>query len=809
METSVKLFEKRRCHSRESGNPGFWSRVKRSFHSKSLDSRFRGNDNLRVLQSLILTLVLIVAHSAFAQALKPGEWRTYTSMRQVQALALSSDSIHAWAVTSGGAFRVNVRDVTEPIFALRTTDGLTENDLTAVASDNNGNVFFGGRTGGFDVLNESTGTVRQLGSDIRNSGYPIKTINSIAVSGDTIYLATGYGLSVFISGNPGYFGTTINHLGSFPLQDSIRQVVLAGGYIYAAMQEGLAYAPVASDLSNGNNWTTLPDSVPILALAVFNETIYAGTTRGLFALSADRQTYTTTGFPNTVSIDRLVTSSDSLFVLDGSGTVYSTHDLQHFAVQSPDSIVGSTVTAILPAPYIPLVLGSSANGVAFYSGDILHTNLFPEGPVTNYVFDLHFSSSTDRLYGVNLSDGFELFQPNDDSWQTYVSGVDVPNSNYQHVFYDSIRNVTWLSTHGDGLFRVKDLGSIAPVWTDINDQNGGLPITIKPHYIVAGAGALTASSAFMITTWAQGLNGLSITSDGTSFTNYRLALTSSDPGGLGQSFGCVTQDQDGNFWVGTERNITPSPYGVFWVRASDHAFGSIQGGSGSQLSSPVVNAILTDQDDGIWCGTEGGVQIISNPYAVDSDPNPQFFIRTVPLLTGQIVHTMAVDGVGNKWIGTENGIFVVSPDGSGSITQYTTGNSPLVDNIINAIAIDTKRGEAYAATPSGISRFSTIFKQGNPDYSTIRVYPNPVVQSSDYAPPIYIEGLVAGSTVKVFTLNGKLIATINGTTLGSTVVWSGRDDLGRQVPSGMYLVSATSPQSGGNGEAKVVIVRKP
>ena len=170
---------------------------------------------------------------------------------------------------------------------------------------------------------------------------------------------------------------------------------------------------------------------------------------------------------------------------------------------------------------------------------------------------------------------------------------------------------------------------------------------------------------------------------------------------------------------------------------------------------------------------------------------------------------MAVDGVGNKWIGTENGIFVVSPDGSDSVARYTTDNSPLVDNIINSIAIDTRRGEAYAATPSGISRFSIIFKQGNPDYSNIRVYPNPVVQSSDNAPTIYIDGLVAGSTVKIFTLNGKLVGTINGAAYGSTVQWSGRDERGRQLPSGMYLVSATSPQSGEKGEAKLVIIRKP
>jgi hypothetical protein len=165
--------------------------------------------------------------------------------------------------------------------------------------------------------------------------------------------------------------------------------------------------------------------------------------------------------------------------------------------------------------------------------------------------------------------------------------------------------------------------------------------------------------------------------------------------------------------------------------------------------------------------------------------------------------------VGNKWVGTDNGIFVVSPDGSDSVAHFTAKNSPLVDDRVVSIAIDPTRGEAYAGTPSGISRFSTIFKRGQPDYTGIHVFPNPVVQTAEISPKVYIDGLVAGSTVQIFSIAGKLITTIDGTQLGSTVTWNGRDAIGRQVPSGLYLVSATSPQASGNGEAKVVIVRKP
>ena len=328
------------------------------------------------------------------------------------------------------------------------------------------------------------------------------------------------------------------------------------------------------------------------------------------------------------------------------------------------------------------------------------------------------------------------------------------------------------------------------------------------NFIVSSGMMIDASNNFVVTCWAGNGKGLCISNDGVNFTDEPLTLSD-----LQQPWGCVTQDLNGNYWVGTEPNGEPISIGVYWYNPSNRTFGVIRGGSGGNLGPAIdgteyVNAILTDQDDGIWCGTEGGIEILSNPETI-LQPIPQYSFRTVQFTTNQIVHSMAVDGVGNKWIGTENGIFVVSPDGSDSIAHFTAENSPLVSDVVMSIAIDPTRGEAYAGTPSGISRFSTIFKRGQPDYSSIRVFPNPVVQSAEVSPTVYIDGLVAGSTVQIFSLAGKLITTIDGSQLGSTVTWNGRDALGHQVPSGMYLVSATSPQAGSNGEAKVVIVRKP
>jgi flagellar hook assembly protein FlgD len=71
-----------------------------------------------------------------------------------------------------------------------------------------------------------------------------------------------------------------------------------------------------------------------------------------------------------------------------------------------------------------------------------------------------------------------------------------------------------------------------------------------------------------------------------------------------------------------------------------------------------------------------------------------------------------------------------------------------------------------------------------------------------------ITGLVNSSTVKIYSISGRLIKTIDGTLLGSTVTWDGKDENGKDLASGVYLVSATSALAEESGQTKFVLVRK-
>ncbi len=755
---------------------------------------------MRISRSFLFFVAMVIPFAVSAQTLKPEQWRTYTSMRSAMDVALASDSVHVWAATGGGAFEADVRTA-QVTLALRTTDGLSENDLTSVAADDSGNIYFGAGGGGFDVYHTATGTIDQLGSDIRSASYTNKAINGITISGDTIYLATGYGLSVYIvqSGGVGYFGYTATQIANLPTEDSLRQIISDGSYVYGAAHEGVVFAKAGSDLHNSHNWTLIPDTGgSVRALVNYHGKVYAGAENGLFEVSIGQGTLLPVSSAPQLAINRLIVAHDSLILLDESGTLHATSDLVTFSSQP----INDSVQAITPDFRGGVVLALIGHGLSIPLNGSLVTNLFPAGPIANSLEYLSFSPASDALYVANGKSGFGVFHPSTDTWNDFLPRVS--NQECIAIFYDSIRNVVWLGTYGSPLYRIQGLETDSPVWYPVDSTK--IP-AFSGSYIMTDGMMLDQSGNLVVTTWAGNSKGLSISRDGTNFQNYALLASGTE------AWGPVTQDFSGNYWVGSRYGGILATSGLFWLRASDFSYGLIPGGSSGSLGTPTegtedINALITDQDGAVWCGTNAGIEIVSNPDAIDQ-PNPVFSIRSVPFVATQIINGIAVDGVGNKWIATNNGIFVVSPDGADSVARFTKENSPLVDDVVTAITIDPTRGEAYAGTPSGISRFSTIFKQGNPDYTHIRVYPNPVVQTGEGSPTVYIDGLVAGSTVQIFSLGGQLINTINGTALGSTVTWNGLDALGREVPSGMYLISATSPQTGNNGEAKVVIVRRP
>ncbi|MCS7037849.1 MAG: hypothetical protein NZM41_14370 [Saprospiraceae bacterium] len=232
----------------------------------------------------------------------------------------------------------------------------------------------------------------------------------------------------------------------------------------------------------------------------------------------------------------------------------------------------------------------------------------------------------------------------------------------------------------------------------------------------------------------------------------------------------------------------------------------------SVLPTNTVNCVAVDLDGDVWVGTLQGIvsfQCGANAFR-DICRGTRRIVNVDGfngyLLENESVQTIAVDGANRKWVGTTNGIFVLSPSGDAQIARFTATNSPLLDNNIRDIAIDHTTGEVWIATNKGILSYRAEATQGGPTHSDKPyAYPNPV--RPDYDGPIAIYGLARDANVKITDVAGNLV--YEGRAAGGQAIWNGRDYLGRRVASGVYTVFATSTRSLENPEgvvAKIVIL---
>lgn len=215
----------------------------------------------------------------------------------------------------------------------------------------------------------------------------------------------------------------------------------------------------------------------------------------------------------------------------------------------------------------------------------------------------------------------------------------------------------------------------------------------------------------------------------------------------------------------------------------------------SNLPTNITNCIAVDLDGDVWIGTSQGIVIFECGSSV-FDPQCLGTLRVVELdgfgaylLATQEIQTIAVDGANRKWIGTRNGVFVLSPTGEEQIARFTTENSPLFDNNITDIAINPENGEVFIGTDKGVISYqSEAVAGGRLNKANVEVFPNPV--RPEYTGPIAIRGLARDANVKITDVNGKLVYETQA--LGGQAIWDGRDYNGRRAATGVYLVFSTT-----------------
>ena len=231
---------------------------------------------------------------------------------------------------------------------------------------------------------------------------------------------------------------------------------------------------------------------------------------------------------------------------------------------------------------------------------------------------------------------------------------------------------------------------------------------------------------------------------------------------------------------------------------------------GTSYSPNEYYCMAEDFDGRIWCGTDYGLFVIND---AESFLDEDFRFEQVKiarndgsgladyLLNGAIISCITVDGANRKWIGTNNnGLYLVSADGTEMIHHFMTDNSPLLHNNIKSIAVNPVSGEVMVGTEMGLCSYMSNATEAAEqlEKSNVLAYPNPV--RSDYTGPIAVKGLTMDAEVKILSTTGQLVWS--GISNGGTFTWNGCNKSGRRVASGVYHVVAN------NAEGKKTIVTR-
>lgn len=379
-----------------------------------------------------------------------------------------------------------------------------------------------------------------------------------------------------------------------------------------------------------------------------------------------------------------------------------------------------------------------------------------------------------------------------------VNSVDVDPLDPNHVFAGA---KSGLYEFQNGKF-IKHYNSENSLITSFNN-------TSKNYQLITSVKFDTDGNLWMLNSQSPSNQSLiEYTKDGKWVSHHKPELYN-----LG-SLECLMQDSRGLLWFVNNHHELPSIYCYQASTDQLNKYSSFVNEDGATLSPVFVRYVTEDKNQDIWIGTNIGPLLL---YKKDITSDTPIFTQVkVPrndgtnyadyLLSGVDISCIAIDGSNRKWFGTNgNGIYVISNDCLTQIYHFTTNNSNLLSNNIEAIAINEQTGEVFAGTDKGLCSYMSDASSPNNEMTKDNVwaYPNPV--KPDYTGLITITGLSFDADIKIVTTNGILIN--QGRSNGGTYTWNGKDLKGQKVASGIYMVETATSDGSKGTVCKIAIVK--
>ncbi|WP_347157248.1 two-component regulator propeller domain-containing protein [Pontibacter chitinilyticus] len=756
--------------------------------------------------ALWLWLLMWVSLSEAQSHLPIGDWQLHVPYRRGRAVAYAGDKVYLAA--QQGLFYYDKEF--NAVKAVTKADGLQEQQVSAIQYDEGtGTLVIAYTNSRIDLLHDA---ILSPLNDIYRKAIPgDKAINQIYTYNKLAYLSCSFGVVVLdlqkrevreSYANLGAGGATLNVLAT----------AIRGDSIFLATAAGVWAAPTAgANLQDFRSWKDVSNGMPgqVNSLAVFGEQLYAGTAgQGLFVRQGSTWQAVTSGA--SMDVRALSASASYLTITSAAGVTLLTKEERFMNLQPPQ--LENAQEAISGADDNVWVADARNGLLRIRIADQATAAFAPDGP---------YSSSGFRVYAAQgnvyvLSGGYtNAYQPQgshngfykytDGTWQSfnsylYPNTADVvPAVDLVDAVYNPVTDKVYFASYGSGLL---EWGGLQHNRLYTSSNSPLLGTAAQPADVRITAVATDAAGAVWVLNRNQqaeqpGLFALQPTGNWQSFIL--------PAGSGGTNLDQLLIDDNGYKWLSYARQSTSgSGLVVFDEKQNRVRQLSVGEGSGG-LPGGQVYSMAKDLNGDVWVGTNNGVGVYYTPAYVFEEP--VYDARTPvidrrPLLAGQTVRSIAVDGANRKWMGTDNGLWLFSPDGDQLLRHFTTANSPLPSDKVLSVAVEHRSGEVFIVTDAGIAsyRAEATVTEGKPTCAV--VFPNPV--RHEYTGVVAISGLPNNADVRITDISGTLVYKTRAT--GGTLAWNARDYNGKRVKAGVYLVMSASTDGSQACISKVAVL---
>ena len=762
-----------------------------------------------------LVSVVLLLQIFFLQAQNfENSWTGYFSYVSVKSISQGNDKIYAAAENAIFTYDLS----TQEIATISTINGLSGKTITTAHYSNvYGLYIIGYENGLIEIAIDGEDNILKVVDILDKPTIPPnnKKINHFNEYNGSLYISTGYGISVY-NLDALEFGDTyfIGDLGS---QINITQTTVQGVLIYASSSgNGIKSALVADDnIIDYQQWTTVIgggykgiQSLGSELYTVNNSNTILKFDLDVGFLQIDTFLSPIVDFGVASEILTITTESSIYAYTEGYSLLEEVNNLIDFdyKLQSGYTFnntfyLGTTDLGMLVVPF----------------GTSQAEQILPDGPLFNQAFaidaspgqlwvafgeiDLFFNPYPLTKRGISNFRNDDWLSIKYDDLKDEVNVNDINDLSYVKINPNNTNEV-YMSSYQKGLLKINNqtptiLYNETNSPMDIPGGNEALGIRLY------GSDFDREENLWFVQSRAD--NGLiKLTPEG----QFQLIDVSNIIDAENeQALSDVKVSREGYVFFGAVDN------GLVGYNPTNNEFNKISEEIGNgNLPTNNIRTLAFDNQNRLWIGTLKGLRVL---YSVGSffesganiDAQPIIILEdgiAQELLFEQSITDIEVDGSNNKWVSTAtSGVFYLSPNGQETLLRFTTDNSPLPsDNVID-IAIDDSDGTVYFATKDGLVAYDGTSTDPGEDLEGVYAYPNPVRPT--YFGNVTIDGLTAKANVKITDITGNLV--FETTSEGGSIQWDTTAFGKYRVASGVYLVLITSDDNLLTKVVKIMVIR--